>query len=146
MILPVVLAFAIGSVFAPDEAKLSSCALGSEATWTDRFDALPQPIQVELLTHVKAMAEPGDLFNPTDIGSGPRHRLIRAGSYGKVWFVWYEHGGLGYHRHVAFLDLVVSGNSPTPSARSIGNFVSSDLCAATKAFFDGIHPAAPKDW
>jgi hypothetical protein len=101
-----------------------------------------------MLDHVGIMAEPGAAFNPVDVGSGPHHRFLRAGSYGNTLFVWYEHGGLGYHRHVAFFSPVASSDPPSTSLRPfmLGSFVSEDLCAATKAFIIGVRPAAQNDW
>jgi hypothetical protein len=101
MLLPLLLAFALGT----GPAQVSDCVLGRDINWISSFQSLPEQIKVEMLDQVGVMADVGEAFNPADVGTGPRHRFIRGGSYGNIWFVWYEHGGFGYHRHVAFFRL-----------------------------------------
>ena len=53
--------------------------------------------------HGEAVADAGAPYDATDVLSGdgrPRRRLVFAGRGANMWFVYYEHGGRGYHRHV----------------------------------------------
>lgn len=49
------------------------------------------------------IANPGEPWSPTDDIvdlSLPRRRLIYAGVSPLLWFVFYEHGGIGHHSHL----------------------------------------------
>ena len=52
--------------------------------------------------HDARLANPGERFNSTDIIDTryPMRRLVLAGVESRSWFVSYEHGGRGYHRHL----------------------------------------------
>jgi hypothetical protein len=52
------------------------------------------------------IAAVGARYNATDYitdESLPSRRLLGAGRTGALWFVWYEHGGRGYHQHLVLL-------------------------------------------
>jgi|SoiMethySBSTD1v2_1073268.scaffolds.fasta_scaffold50519_2 hypothetical protein len=54
------------------------------------------------MKHDARLANPGERFNSTDIIDTryPMRRLVLAGVESRSWFVSYEHGGRGYHRHL----------------------------------------------
>ena len=62
------------------------------------------------------MAPIGGAFQLTDIRTVPRlptRRLVAAGETIGLAFLWYEHGGRGYHQH--FVLLATAGDSATAS-------------------------------
>lgn len=54
------------------------------------------------MKHDPRLANPGERFNSTDLIDAryPTRRLVLAGGDSRSWFVSYEHGGRGYHRHL----------------------------------------------
>ena len=54
------------------------------------------------MKHDPRLANPGERFNRTDVVDPryPMRRLVLAGLGTRSWFVSYEHGGRGYHRHL----------------------------------------------
>jgi hypothetical protein len=68
---------------------------------------LPAPIQSLLEARIpEGIAAVGAPYNATDYitdESLPSRRLLGAGRTGPLWFVWYEHGGRGYHQHLVLL-------------------------------------------
>jgi hypothetical protein len=54
------------------------------------------------MKHDARLANPEERFNSTDIIDTryPMRRLVLAGVESRSWFVSYEHGGRGYHRHL----------------------------------------------
>lgn len=88
------------------------------------------------------IADIGAPFNSTDSvldPSLPFRRLIRAGHRGDDWFLWYEHGGVGYFWQAAVIHL--DGDAATPVA-SWGT-VSDTLCSTTDAALAGRVPPYP---
>ena len=68
---------------------------------------LPASIRSLLKTRVpEGIAAVGAPYNATDHitdESLPSRRLLGAGRTGALWFIWYEHGGRGYHQHLVLL-------------------------------------------
>jgi hypothetical protein len=68
---------------------------------------LPAAIRSLLEARIpEGIAAVGTPYNATDAitdESLPSRRLLGAGRTGPIWFVWYEHGGRGYHQHLALL-------------------------------------------
>ena len=137
-----------------------ACALHHTVTATARSVAeLPVALRRDLLSHLRAasdgegddaralIAAPEAPFNATDVGGVgrpnqpplPHRRFLRAGLVGGTWFIWYEHGGRGYHAHLV---LYAAPRQDAP-AMLLANFslAASDLCAATDAALE--HAAMP---
>jgi hypothetical protein len=69
------------------------------------------------------IAERGADFNATDNGGGgvPFRRFIVGGLSKRFGFVAYEHGGVGYHHHVAIFELRRAGSGNISEARAVFN-------------------------
>jgi hypothetical protein len=83
----------------PDDKELTY-------TLVDSLSDVPAPVLQTLheLCGGCRIADIGESFRSTDvvvIESLPTRRLVRAGYSGTTWFIHYEHGGLGYHEHLA---------------------------------------------
>jgi hypothetical protein len=101
----------------------------------------------ELLKLLPPIADIGAPFNSGDAVTDPNapfRRLIRAGSRGSDWFVWYEQGGVGYSWH-AVVARVVPGGAPTILANA--GTISDTLCNLTDSAFAGrVPPYPPGTW
>jgi len=123
----------------------SACQMTHRVQEFDRLQDMPVIVQTEVRRLVGTIAEPGEPFNPTDvIGEGaPQHRFIRGVRSNRRWFVWYEHGGIGHHRHVLEIGIGLSGIPPhqRPAAAVSAN-LTGDPCRVTDALLDGVHVGA----
>ncbi len=68
------------------------------------------------------MADAGEPFEPTDIRTGrlPSRRFLVAGVStlsSQYWIVCYEHGGRGFHYHIAFFQVVAGKASVLKSGQ-----------------------------
>ena len=68
-------------------------------------EQIPPGVMADLsarMKHDPRLANPGERFNRTDVVDPryPMRRLVLAGLGARSWFVTYEHGGRGYHRHL----------------------------------------------
>jgi hypothetical protein len=68
-------------------------------------EQIPPTVMADLsarMKHDPRLANPGERFNRTDVVDPryPMRRLVLAGLGARSWFVSYEHGGRGYHRHL----------------------------------------------
>jgi hypothetical protein len=86
-------------------------------------DGLPSSIQAALfgrMKHDPRLANPGTLFNATDVVNSklPMRRLIVAGGSPNSWFICYEHGGRGYHRQL----VIFATDTDTPKIIFAGRF------------------------
>ncbi len=75
-----------------------------------RMDRIPESVRAGLFHLMKydpRLADKGERFNSTDLVDSrlPMRRLIFAGGTATAWFVYYEHGGRGYHRHLVIFAL-----------------------------------------
>lgn len=101
----------------------------------------------ELIKLLPPLADIGAPFNATDSVSDPTlpfRRLIRAGNRGPDWFIWYEHGGVGYSWQA-----VVARVVPGSEAKVLANAgtISDTLCAITDGAFAGrVPPYPPGSW
>jgi hypothetical protein len=101
----------------------------------------------DLLRLFPPIADVGAPWNATDSVSDPTlpfRRLIRAGSHGSDWFVWYEQGGVGYSWH-AVVARVVPGAQPAVLANA--GTIADTLCTLTDGAFAGtVPPYPPGTW
>lgn len=101
----------------------------------------------ELVALLPPLADVGAPFNKTDSVTDPTlpfRRLIRAGNRDTDWFVWYEHGGVGYFWE-AVLARVVPGGEATVLANA--GTITDTLCQITDAAFAGhVPPYPPGAW
>ncbi|WP_232021858.1 hypothetical protein [Mycobacterium basiliense] len=117
----------------------TQCTLVTAVEDVNRVSQLPS----ELLKILPPIADIGAPFNKTDSVEDPTlpfRRLIRAGHRGNDWFVWYEHGGLGYFWQ-AVLARVEPGAAPRPLANA--GTLSDTLCTLTDGVFVGQVPPYP---
>ncbi len=105
----------------------TTCALTTPVVEVTRLAQLPPA----LADRIGPIAEIGAPFNSTDAvldPSLPFRRLIRAGHRGDDWFVWYEHGGIGYFWQAVVARVGTDGSlSPVANAGTISN----TLCLIT---------------
>jgi hypothetical protein len=97
----------------------------------------------ELLKLFPPIADIGAPFNATDAVSDPTlpfRRLIRAGHRDADWFVWYEHGGIGYSWQAVVARVVPGGE--TKVLANAGT-ITDTLCSITDGAFAGQVPPYP---
>jgi len=132
-------ATAIPAAAVPD----THCTLATPVQEVHSVTQLPPELR-ELLPPIADIGAP---FNATDSVSDPTlpfRRLIRAGNRGSDWFVWYEHGGVGYSWQ-AVVARVVPG-SETKVLANAGT-ISDTLCRLTDGVFAGqVPPYPPGSW
>jgi hypothetical protein len=119
------------------------CALATPVAEVHSVSQLPP----ELLKLFPPIADIGAPWNETDSVSDPTlpfRRLIRAGYRGTDWFVWYEHGGVGYSWQ-AVVARVAPGDQPKVLANA--GTISDVLCTLTDGVFAGqVPPYPPGTW
>lgn len=116
------------------------CTLSTPVQEVQHLSELP----AELRGLLPPIADIGAPFNNTDAVNDPNlpfRRLIRAGSRGSDWFVWYEHGGIGYFWQ-AVVARVAPGGQPTVLADA--GTISDTLCTVTDGVFAGAVPPYPQ--
>lgn len=89
----------------------------------------------ELVELLPPMADIGAPFNSTDSISDPNapfRRQIHAGNHGGDWFLWYEHGGIGWQAVIAHVE---PGAKPKVIANA--GTISDALCTLTDGAFAG---------
>jgi len=121
-------------------APNTRCTLATRVQEVHSVAQLPP----ELLKLLPPIADIGAPWNQTDSVSDPTlpfRRLIRAGSRGTDWFVWYEHGGVGYSWQ-AFVARVLPGGQPQVLANA--GTISDTLCSFTDGVFAGQVPPYPQ--
>ncbi|WP_231981006.1 MULTISPECIES: hypothetical protein [unclassified Mycobacterium] len=121
----------------------TQCALTTPVQEVQHVSQLPP----ELLKLLPPIADVGAPFNATDSVSDPTlpfRRLIRAGSHGADWFVWYEHGGVGYSWQAVVARVVPGGD---PQVLADAGTISDTLCRLTDGAFTGaVPPYPPGSW
>jgi len=119
------------------------CTLSTAVQEVQHVSELP----AELRGLLPPIADIGAPFNSTDAVNDPNlpfRRLIRAGHRGSDWFVWYEHGGIGYFWQ-AVVARVTPGGSPTVLADA--GTISDALCTLTDGVYAGtVPPYPPGTW
>ena len=98
----------------------------------------------ELLKLLPPIADVGAPFNATDSVNDPMlpfRRMIRAGHRGSDWFLWYEHGGVGYSWQAVVARVVPGGE--TKVLANAGT-ISDTLCSLTDGAFAGTVPPYPQ--
>ncbi|WP_235192460.1 hypothetical protein [Mycobacterium asiaticum] len=126
---------AIPAVALPD----TMCTLTTPVQEVQSLSQLPP----KLRTLLPPIADIGAPFNKTDSVDDPNlpfRRLIRAGSRGDDWFLWYEHGGAGYFWQAVVAQ--VPANGPATVLADAGT-VSDALCAFTDGVLAGQVPPYP---
>jgi hypothetical protein len=99
----------------------------------------------ELLKLLPPIADVGAPFNATDSVNDPTlpfRRMIRAGHRGDDWFLWYEHGGIGYSWQAVVARVVPGGGEPKVLANA--GTISDMLCSFTDGVFAGQIPPYPQ--
>lgn len=117
----------------------TNCTLTTAVREVQHVSELP----AELRGLLPPIADIGAPFNSTDSVNDPNlpfRRLIRAGSRGSDWFVWYEHGGIGYFWQ-AVVARVTPGGQPTVLANA--GTISDTLCMLTDGVYAGKVPPYP---
>jgi hypothetical protein len=125
------------------------CTLATSVQEVHSLSQLPP----ELGKLLSPIADIGAPWNETDSVSDPTlpfKRLVRAGYRGSDWFVWYEHGGVGYSLQAVFTRVMVSGEITLlanaevyPGAAPVSN----TLCTLTDGVFAGqVPPYPPGTW
>ncbi|WP_255605924.1 hypothetical protein [Mycolicibacterium xanthum] len=116
----------------------TGCRLSTPVQEVSRVTQLPDALQKML----PPLADVGVPFNSTDAvrdPSLPFRRLIRAGHRDDTWFVWYEHGGVGY-----FWQAVVArvDDDAVVTVANAGT-ISDVLCEVTDGALAGTVPPYP---
>ncbi|WP_241010626.1 hypothetical protein [Mycobacterium camsae] len=133
------LALSVVTASPADAVPNTSCTLTTPVQEVQHLSQLP----TELRTLLPPVADIGAPFNKTDAVDDPNlpfRRLIRAGNRGNDWFVWYEHGGIGYFWQ-AVVARVTPGGRPTVLADA--GTISDALCTLTDGVFAGTVPPYP---
>jgi hypothetical protein len=132
----------------------SGCRMRHRVTFLSRLEDMPASIQADFRRRVSRFAGPNEAFNPGDVtyegDSTPERRFLRGVQSGDYWFIWYEHGGFGLHRHVLAYALRFNGNSylagpphraqPNESVEtSFEANLTGDPCVATDAILYGVY-------
>lgn len=131
------------------------CRLRHRVANISRLENMPASIQADFRGRVDSIAGPNEPFNPGDVSyagdSTPDRRFLRGVQSGDYWFIWYEHGGFGFHRHVLAYAIRFNGSShlsgPPSRARpgdrietSLEVNLTGDPCVATDAILSGVYP------
>jgi hypothetical protein len=133
----------------------NACSLAHSVQEFGSLREMPKPIVDDLLPRLRVtpaylrggqveppIAERNEAFNLTDamdIRLSFR-RFMRAGRFGDLWFIWYEHGGIVYNRNIVLYEF--SAGSPRLLAKLL---VFDKLCAQTDQLLDGKIPP-PRDF
>ncbi len=132
----------------------SGCKLRHAVKTIDTLASLPSLIQDDLRTRMAPplylqmplMSDRGGAFNATDViidPATPLRRFLHAGQADDLWFIWYEHGGRGYHAHI------VVYKPPAVLVQHLTVFPE-NLCTATDAALEGRTPPdarpAEEEW
>lgn len=118
----------------------TNCTLSTPVREVQHVSELP----AELRSLLPPIADVGAPFNSTDSVNDPNlpfRRMIRAGSRGSDWFVWYEHGGIGYFWQ-AVVARVIPGGPATVLADA--GTISDTLCTVTDGVYAGTVPPYPQ--
>lgn len=133
----------------PPPSRHADCTMRHSAVFLGSLDQLPPVVQAAIPPEVRTMAGAGQDFDSGDVGPHtlPTRRFMRAGRSGSLWFLWYEHGGLGLHEHALGFEIGVSGigREQAPIAMLVHNFTG-DPCRATDAMLDRVAAAMPGEW
>lgn len=115
------------------------CDLGSQAVSFTTLDRMPRAIVEDVLSRLprapsdggKSIASRDQDFNATDLvkDGWPMRRFVQGGQMGNLLFIWYEHGGRGFHHDRIGYELM--GESANP--RLIGS-VQGGSCAELVEF------------
>jgi hypothetical protein len=136
-------ALAVVTAIPANAVPNTQCTLATPVREVHSISELP-PALLRLLPPV---ADVGAPFNSTDSVNDPTlpfRRLIRAGNRDADWFVWYEHGGVGYFWQ-AVVARVVPGGAPTVLANA--GTIADTLCSLTDGAFAGhVPPYPPGAW
>lgn len=149
MVAKLIAGLAAGGALAVAMADTSSAVPNTKCTLTTPVQEVQSVSQLppELVNLLPPIADIGAPFNATDSVHDPNlpfRRLIRGGSRGSDWFVWYEHGGIGY-----FWQAVVARLLPGTAPQVLANAgtVSNTLCTLTdSAFADHVPPYPQGSW
>jgi hypothetical protein len=117
----------------------TKCRLATPVTEVSGLAQVP----AALTKLVGPIADIGAPFNSTDDVDDPSlpfRRLIRAGHRDDDWFLWYEHGGIGYYWQ-AVVAHVGAGGSVTPVANA--GTIADTLCVVNDGAFAGKVPPYP---
>jgi len=141
--LAVAVALALETAAPASALPNTNCTLTTPVQEVRSVSELPP----ELLKLLPPIADIGAPFNATDSVSDPTlpfRRLIRAGHRDADWFVWYEHGGIGYFWQ-AVVARVVSGAETKVMANA--GTITDMLCTLTDGAFAGqVPPYPPGTW
>ena len=120
----------------------------TKCTLTTPVQEVPSVTQLpaELLKMLPPIADVGAPFNATDSVNDPTlpfRRMIRAGHRGDDWFLWYEHGGVGY----SWQALVARVPGGEPKVLANAGTISDTLCTLTDGALAGqVPPYPPGAW
>lgn len=137
------LALAVVTATPANAMPNTQCTLATPVTEVHSLSQLP-PELVKLLPPIADIGAPFNKTDSVDDPTLPFRRLIRAGNRGADWFVWYEHGGVGYFWQ-AVVARVLPGNAPTVTANA--GTITDTLCSLTDGAFTGqVPPYPPGSW
>jgi hypothetical protein len=133
-----------------------ACSMRHQVTFISRLEDMPASIQADFRGRIGDIAGPGEAFNSGDetvVGdTTPTQRFLRGVQSGDYWFIWYEHGGFAFHRHVLAYAIRFNGTAALsgeprrarPNERvetSLEANLTGDTCVATDAILDSVFPS-----
>jgi hypothetical protein len=103
---------------------------------------MPTPISDVIEGRLHGLAGRGEHYQYTDLiepgDYAPPRRFVRGGSFGDVWFLNYESGGVGYFRTTVVFRLNSdTGEVTTLMSAEYGNLVA---CEVVDSMLDGQMP------
>lgn len=122
----------------PAMPEFPACSFEQSAKVAARKTDLPAAALAEVegfLQGTQGIAA-GDYFDSSGsfrISDTPRARFVRAYGVGKLWFVWFERGGIGLSRQVVALGPGHGDDGEIGLYALPGSHFSADLCAASEA-------------
>jgi len=139
----IAVALALTTAIPANAVPNTKCTLTTPVQEVQSVTQLPP----ELLKLLPPIADVGAPFNATDSVNDPTlpfRRMIRAGYRGSDWFLWYEHGGVGYSWQ-AVVARVVPGDQPgNVNVLANAETISDMLCSFTDGVFAGQIPPYPQ--
>jgi hypothetical protein len=137
------IALALTTAIPANAVPNTKCTLTTPVQEVQSVTQLPP----ELLKLLPPIADVGAPFNATDSVNDPTlpfRRMIRAGHRDSDWFLWYEHGGVGYSWQAVVARVVPGDHAGKVTVLANAGTISDTLCSLTDGAFAGKVPPYPQ--